>query len=102
MDAQSATIEIDSGCTEGDIVIRGVAHLIDNSGPNCTIITKGLLDSVNLSGATGLSGATVTDITGLVWDTLSSGHVDAGTFGKILTDLIDKANDISRRMIQEA
>jgi len=93
IDVIAGEILIDSTCTEGTIVVRGVARLEDNSGPNCNVVVEGLLDSVNLSGATGLSGATITDITNLVWDTLSAGNVDAGTFGKIMADLLTKANE---------
>jgi hypothetical protein len=40
-DFDSGTLEIDSSCTNGTIVVRGVVQLIDNSGPGCTVITDG-------------------------------------------------------------
>lgn len=45
VDLYSGTVEVCNTCTSGTIVIRGVGHAIDNSGPNCTVITTGLIES---------------------------------------------------------
>ena len=40
IDFSSGTVEIDSSCTNGTIVVRGAADVIDNSGVGCTVIDK--------------------------------------------------------------
>lgn len=45
IDAKSGNVTIDSSCTAGTIVVRGVAMLTDNSGAGCTVITDGLIES---------------------------------------------------------
>jgi hypothetical protein len=41
LDFTSGSITIDSTCTAGTIVIRGVVEVTDNSGAGCTVITTG-------------------------------------------------------------
>lgn len=42
IDLLSGSVTIDSSCTEGTIVVRGTGFVNDNSGPNCTVISKGV------------------------------------------------------------
>ncbi len=45
IDIMAGTVEIDSTCVAGTIVLRGVGLLVsDSSGPNCTVKTLGLLN----------------------------------------------------------
>jgi hypothetical protein len=41
IDMSSGTVKIDSTCTSGTIVVRGICNLIDESGPGCDVITDG-------------------------------------------------------------
>ena len=41
IDCLSGSVLLDSTCTAGTIVIRGVVELTDNSGAGCTVITSG-------------------------------------------------------------
>jgi hypothetical protein len=43
IDMHSGTVTIDSTCTDGTIVVRGVGTLVDNSGAGCTVVSTGLL-----------------------------------------------------------
>jgi len=43
IDISSGNIIINSTCTNGTIVVRGVAQITDNSGPGCTVVTDGLI-----------------------------------------------------------
>lgn len=36
---------LDSSCTEGYVLVRGLGQLVDNSGPNCTVNKDGLSDT---------------------------------------------------------
>jgi len=92
IDMLAGSVKISSGCTEGQIIVRGVAYLIDESGPNCEVIFKGLLDSesINCSGST-FSGNT-NQIAEAVWNKLSVDHQNGGSFGKLLSDLLQKAD----------
>jgi hypothetical protein len=44
IDLSSGTLYIRSSCTAGEITVRGVGRLIDESGPGCTVKSEGLLD----------------------------------------------------------
>lgn len=46
LDVNQGTIEIDSSCTAGEILVRGIVKLIDNSGPGCTVITEGTVSEL--------------------------------------------------------
>lgn len=56
IDVHSGTIELDASCTSGVIVVRGVAKLIDNSGPGCTVISDGLLEPTHVDDVWALHG----------------------------------------------
>jgi hypothetical protein len=58
IDVVSASVKIDSSCTEGDIVVRGVGvPLVDESGPNCSVVS-GLITStlIETAATEGISG----------------------------------------------
>ena len=57
LDVDSANILIDSSCVSGTIVIRGVGHYTDNSGPNCNVIVSGLV-TPQIIGSGGGGGGT--------------------------------------------
>lgn len=42
IDMSSGKVHITSSCTSGTIIVRGIAELIDESGPGCTVVTSGL------------------------------------------------------------
>lgn len=44
IDVISGTIELEASCSDGIVVVRGVARLIDNSGPGCTVVRDGFLE----------------------------------------------------------
>jgi len=44
IDLSSGILYIRSSCTAGEITVRGVGMLVDESGPGCTVISDGLLD----------------------------------------------------------
>lgn len=44
IDMSSGTLYIRSSCTAGNITVRGIGHLVDESGPGCTVKYDGLLD----------------------------------------------------------
>lgn len=73
IDLTSGHIILDSTCTAGTIVCRGVGKLTDNSGVGCTVEVDGLLtrNSIALS----------------VWDELLSLHSTSGSAGETLRTL---------------
>jgi len=84
-------IHLEPSNIDGLIDCRGVALLNDNTS-GTTVITTALLDPSNIS----LSGGTFTgdteQIAAAVWDKLTADHQIGGSFGKLLTDLIVKAD----------
>jgi hypothetical protein len=85
LDISTGAVIIDSTCTGGTIVVRGVATLEDNSGSGCTVISDGLLDpsDITVSGAS-CDAVTISDA---VWDSLTSGK-NPGSMGQLLIDLL--------------
>lgn len=51
VDMSQGRIVLDATCTAGQIVIRGVAEVIDNSGPDCTVILDGTVTSLAAAGS---------------------------------------------------
>ena len=60
IDVNQGKIIIDASCTAGQILIRGVAEVIDNSGPGCTVILDGTV--TNLAAAGSITDADKDDI----------------------------------------
>jgi len=92
IEMSAGKIHLDSSNIDGLIDCRGLAMLDDNSN-GTTVLTNALLDpsNISLSGSTG-SGATASEVAIAVWEELTSSHNTNGTFGKLLTDLIIKAD----------
>ncbi len=44
VDMSSGTLYIRSSCTAGEITVRGIGRLVDESGAGCNVISNGLLD----------------------------------------------------------
>jgi len=63
---------VESSCVSGSIVITGIGRLIDNSGPNCTVVDSTLTE-------TGTADA--------VWDELTTSHEVSGSFGEKVSDI---------------
>jgi len=56
VELMAGTVEIDSTCVAGTIVIAGVGSVVDNSGAGCTVVTNGLLDSAEVTDLWKLQG----------------------------------------------
>lgn len=69
IDLVSGTVELDSSCTAGTIVVRGVGVLIDNSAGS-TVISEGLISKGTAAAA--------------VWDELLAGHTTPGSTAQML------------------
>lgn len=85
LDISTGNIILDSSCTGGTIVVRGLANLVDNSTSGCTVITSGLLNPSNIF----TSGNTQT-ISDSVWDTLTN-NPNPGSYGQLLIDLLSNS-----------
>ena len=94
IDMISGNVIFDSSLSGGTFVLRGISKYTDNSSSGCTVDVTGLLDPQNItvSGSTGGTGATASEVAIAVWDELTASHSTSGTFGKLLTDLIVKAD----------
>lgn len=51
IDVSQGKIVIDASCTAGQILIRGVAEVIDNSGPGCTVVLDGTVTNLAAAGS---------------------------------------------------
>lgn len=51
IDCSQAKVILDSTCTAGQIVIRGVAEVIDNSGAGCTVVLDGTVTALAAAGS---------------------------------------------------
>tara|TARA_R110000796_G_scaffold40062_1_gene99392 strand:+ start:19748 stop:21757 length:2010 start_codon:yes stop_codon:yes gene_type:complete len=83
-------IVLDSSCTSGKVRLGGIYKLTDNS--NILLVeerNQSITDNVSFSGT--VTGDTAA-IAAAVWDKLTNDHQNGGSFGKLLTDLIDKAD----------
>jgi len=67
VDFISGTIELDTTCTEGSMIVRGSALVEDNSGPNFSLNTDAIAEE---------------------WDKLISNHQLPNSFGKKLVDIL--------------
>ena len=76
IDVDSGTVEIESNCTSGTIVVRGMCKLIDNSGPGCTVVIEGTVTELVNAGSS-------------VWTTLEKDTLIAKT------DIIKDQSEIS-------
>lgn len=85
-------IKLDPSCTTGKIRLGGIYKLTDDSTLLVEERNQSITDSISFSGGT-FTGDTA-QIAAAVWDKLVGDHQDNGSFGKLLSDLIDKANDI--------
>lgn len=85
LDISTGNIVLDSSCTGGTIVVRGLSNLIDNSGSGCTVVTNGLLDPSDIF----TSGNTQT-ISDAVWDTIVN-NPNPGSYGQLLVDLLSNS-----------
>jgi hypothetical protein len=92
IDVHSGSVEIDSTCTAGTIVVRGIGELIDNSGAGCTVVSIGFNP-----GTASISPADKTDIIDGVWDKDKTLHNGSDTFGKAMQD-IDEAVKIIKSL----
>lgn len=70
LDVQSAGILIDSSCTAGTILARGVGMIVNNS--SLTINDYGFISNPSIASA--------------AWDSMIADHLDAGSTGKALSD----------------
>lgn len=43
IDLTAGSVTLASSCTDGEIVVRGVGNIVDNSGAGCTVLTDGLI-----------------------------------------------------------
>lgn len=75
MDFNSGLLEIDSTCTDGELVVRGVGEIIDNGGPN-------LIRDFHMVNPQSVSIA--------VLDEGMSAHTTVGTLGELLHQLKDE------------
>lgn len=48
LNLQGGIITIDSTCAAGEISISGRGHIVDNSGPGCTVTRSGFVDSTEI------------------------------------------------------
>jgi hypothetical protein len=83
-------IILDSSCTSGKVRLGGIYKLTDNS--NILLVeerNQSITDNISFSGT--VTGDTAA-IAAAVWDKLTADHQDSGSFGKLLTDLIVKAD----------
>lgn len=60
IDVSQGKVVIDSTCTAGTILVRGVAEVVDNSGVGCTVILDGTV--TNLAAAGSITEADKADI----------------------------------------
>jgi hypothetical protein len=52
IDLSQGKVTLDATCTAGTILIRGVGEVVDNSGVGCTVLTTGLLKTVDIQTST--------------------------------------------------
>lgn len=71
---------INANCTGGTIVIRGNFTVTDNTGGAVTLSDDARIDIQQIADA--------------VYDETTSGHSTAGTFGKLLTDMLEDTNEL--------
>jgi len=50
VDFNQGKIVIDASCTAGTILVRGIAEIVDNSGPGCTVLTTGTVTNLVAAG----------------------------------------------------
>jgi hypothetical protein len=79
IDLNSGHVQLDSTVTSGEIVIRGIGKLTDNSGPNANVIIQDLVNP-----------RTVAD---QVWDESLADHSLAGTTGEAVARLLGLAQE---------
>jgi hypothetical protein len=85
LDISTGNVVLDSSCTGGTIVVRGLANLIDNSTSGCTVITNGLLDPSDI-----FSTGNTQTISDSVWNTLTN-NPNPGSYGQLLVDLLSNS-----------
>jgi hypothetical protein len=85
LDISTGNITLDSSCTGGTIVVRGLANLVDNSTSGCTVITNGLLDPSDI-----FSTGNTQTISDSVWATLTN-NPNPGSYGQLLVDLLSNS-----------
>ena len=90
IDINSGSVEIDSTCTAGTIVVRGVTELIDNSGAGCTIVKTGTVtELVDCSGGCVDTPGSITVDTGTINVTAVDVTVDEGRIIGLVSDVIE-------------
>jgi hypothetical protein len=92
LDISTGNITLDSSCTGGTIVVRGLANLIDNSTSGCTVITNGLLDPSDI-----FSTGNTQSISDAVWATLTN-NPNPGSYGQLLVDLFNKSTEVQHTL----
>lgn len=70
IDLVAGCIKVESTCVAGTVDVAGIAHVVDESGAGCTVKVEHAVSAEYVA-----SG---------VWDESLSGHVTAGSAGKIL------------------
>jgi len=50
VDVSQGKVTIDASCTAGQILVRGVAQVIDNSGPGCDVVLDGTVTNLVAAG----------------------------------------------------
>ena len=77
IDLNSGHIILDSTVVSGTIVVRGVGHITDNSGPNVNLMADSLLNPSNIGDA--------------VWAEDITSSTTSGTAGEALNDTVNNA-----------
>lgn len=72
-DINSGQLKVDSTCTAGNITVRGVGMLTDNSGAGCIVSSPGLVNTAVVADA--------------VWDETLADHTSVGSTGEALDNV---------------
>ena len=90
-------LNIESSCTNGSLNLGGIYKLTNNGNLTIEENNNSITDNINFSGLT-ISGGTITGdtsaIAAAVWSELVNDNQNNGSFGKLLTDLINASNTI--------
>jgi len=69
IDIVAGRIIVDSGCVAGEVHVRGIGDVVDNSGAGCTVVNDAL---------------SLTEVSNYVWDEPIINHTTSGTYGNEL------------------
>ena len=90
-------LTLDNSCTDGNISIRGIAYFEDNS-TGTIVDTLGLLDPSNIVTSGGTGTCDTDEVALAVWNLLTSSGQTDGSFGKVVSTLLVKANEVQHTL----